>query len=218
MVDDLWKTKINGKEIEILPYGVLLEDLAELPSVYRYFQKEGFDCRYWNIHKKFLLINLNLKRYGTISNDSLIPMIGGNPMTIENFINKIYKPWKEQKGEVFVEYSYVPNPDYDIEDKSYCWKTLYKIRIISFIKFFREMGKKIDRKSKRFLICKTGEPNSNLYTRCYKEGKNYIMVDAKDKTKVFPIKDNPVYPLALCLKWDFEPVDIDFLNYLSQKY
>ncbi len=47
-------------------------------------------------------------------------MIGGNPMTMTDFINKIYKPWKEQRGEVFVEYNYVPDPNFDIEDGRYC--------------------------------------------------------------------------------------------------
>ena len=32
MVYDIWTTTINGKEKTILPYGVLLEDWAELPS------------------------------------------------------------------------------------------------------------------------------------------------------------------------------------------
>ena len=82
----------------------------------------------------------------------------------------------------------------------------------------KKIKEKFNRKPKRFLICKTGEPNSILYTRCYKEGKNYIMVNAEGRTSVFPIKDNPVYPLALCEKWGFEPVDIAFLNYLYKKY
>lgn len=55
----------------------------------------------------------------TISKACQFPMIGGNPMTMTDFINKIYKPWKEQKGEVFVEYNYVPDPNRDPIDGSF---------------------------------------------------------------------------------------------------
>ena len=40
-----------------------------------------------------------------------------------------------------------------------------------------------------------------------KEGKDYII----------PKKKNPVYPLALVLKWDFEPIDIEYLNKLAEE-
>lgn len=120
MVYDIWTTKINGKEKTIKPYGVLLETWDEVPTVYKYFKNEGFNCCWWDGHYKCILINLDLKKYGTISKACQFPMVGGNPMTIDDFLNKIFKPWKEQRGEVFVEYNHVPDPNFDVEDDSYC--------------------------------------------------------------------------------------------------
>ena len=75
MVYDIWTTTINGKEKTILPYGVLLEDWAELPFVFRYFKKEGFKNCWWDLHYKCVLINLDLKRYDIRHKVKLVPFL-----------------------------------------------------------------------------------------------------------------------------------------------
>lgn len=73
MVYDIWTTTINGKEKTILPYGILLEDWAEFPFVFRYFKKEGFKSCWWDLHYKCVLINLDLKRYDIRHKVKLVP-------------------------------------------------------------------------------------------------------------------------------------------------
>ena len=61
------------------------------------------------------------------------------------------------------------------------------------------------------LICK------NNLSSLYEDGENYRMVTKEGKDYIIPKKKNPVYPLALVLKWDFEPIDIEYLNKLAEE-
>ena len=42
------------------------------------------------------------------------------------------------------------------------------------------------------------------------------MVTEGQEDTVVKKEDNPVYPLALCLKWGFEPIDFEYLNNLNK--
>ena len=61
------------------------------------------------------------------------------------------------------------------------------------------------------LICE------NNICKVYDDGDNYRMVsiEGEREDKLISKEDHLPYPLALCLKWDFTPVDIDYLNKLS---
>lgn len=61
------------------------------------------------------------------------------------------------------------------------------------------------------LLAKNGE---NI--RIYDSGDDWFIQNDSYKTKDYiPKKEQPLYPLAACLKWGFEPVDTEFLNELS---
>jgi hypothetical protein len=52
----------------------------------------------------------------------------------------------------------------------------------------------------------------------YDDGDNWYTVNNAKKPVVewfIPKKEKPMYPLAACLKWGFEPVDVAYLNKLS---
>jgi hypothetical protein len=53
----------------------------------------------------------------------------------------------------------------------------------------------------------------------YDDGDIWYTVN-NDKSPVvewfIPKKEKPLYPLAACLKWGFEPVDVKYLNALSE--
>ncbi|MBQ3713034.1 MAG: hypothetical protein II890_03675 [Spirochaetia bacterium] len=42
-----------------------------------------------------------------------------------------------------------------------------------------------------------------------------VSIEGEREDKLISKEDHLPYPLALCLKWDFTPVDIDYLNKLS---
>jgi hypothetical protein len=63
------------------------------------------------------------------------------------------------------------------------------------------------------LIAKSG--NSFIYD----DGENWFQInnDVEPPKEIIIKKiEEPFYPLAACLKWGFEPVDIKYLNKLSQ--
>ena len=59
------------------------------------------------------------------------------------------------------------------------------------------------------LICK------NNISKVYDDGEVYRMVTEGKEDTVISKDREKAYPLALCLKWGFEPIDIDYLNNLS---
>ena len=58
------------------------------------------------------------------------------------------------------------------------------------------------------LICK------NNITKVYEDGDVYRIVTEGEEDTIIKKEENPVYPLALCIKWGFEPIDIEYLNSL----
>jgi hypothetical protein len=53
----------------------------------------------------------------------------------------------------------------------------------------------------------------------YDDGDNWYNLnnDITPAVETFiPKKKKPMYPLAACLKWGFEPVDVNYLNALSK--
>lgn len=53
----------------------------------------------------------------------------------------------------------------------------------------------------------------------YDDGDSWYNVNNHRKPAVetfIPKKERPMYPLAACLKWGFEPVDVEYLNALSK--
>jgi hypothetical protein len=52
----------------------------------------------------------------------------------------------------------------------------------------------------------------------YDDGDNWYNLNNCKKPAVetfVPKSRNPFYPLAACLKWGFDPVDVEYLNKLS---
>ena len=63
------------------------------------------------------------------------------------------------------------------------------------------------------LIAKSGN------TYLYDNGDIWYQINKDvDPAKEITIKksEEPLYPLAACLKWGFEPIDVEFLNNLSR--
>ena len=63
------------------------------------------------------------------------------------------------------------------------------------------------------LICK------NNLSEIYDVGDKYLCksLTAGKEDKTVSKSDWLAYPLALCLKWDFEPIDKEYLNNLSEQ-
>lgn len=61
------------------------------------------------------------------------------------------------------------------------------------------------------LLCK------NNRTKVYDDGENYLVKTEGMKDELISKRENKPYPLACCLKWGMEPVDIDYLNKLSNE-
>ena len=61
------------------------------------------------------------------------------------------------------------------------------------------------------LICK------NNITQVFDDGENYRVKTEGEEDRLISKKDEPQYPLACCLKWNMIPVDIEYLNRLSDK-
>ena len=59
------------------------------------------------------------------------------------------------------------------------------------------------------LICE------NNICKVYDDGDNYRVIAEGEEDQLISKEDELPYPLALCLKWGFKPVDIDYLNKLS---
>lgn len=54
----------------------------------------------------------------------------------------------------------------------------------------------------------------NSITQVYDTGENYLVKTESKNDILISKKDNITYPLACCLKWGMEPVDIEYLNNL----
>jgi hypothetical protein len=61
------------------------------------------------------------------------------------------------------------------------------------------------------LICKLGRT-----TGVYDDGGDYWITRLPDGDDKISKERWPEYPLAACIKWDAEPVDIPYLNALSE--
>ena len=59
------------------------------------------------------------------------------------------------------------------------------------------------------LICK------NNITQVFDDGENYRVKTEGREDKLISKKEELYFPLACCLKWSMTPVDIDYLNRLS---
>lgn len=57
----------------------------------------------------------------------------------------------------------------------------------------------------------------NNITLVYDAGENYLVKTVGKKKRLIPKNENIAYPLACCLKWGMEPVDIEYLNNLSDE-
>lgn len=61
------------------------------------------------------------------------------------------------------------------------------------------------------LICE------NNISKVYDDDKFYVVKSLGKKDLKIDKKDQPVYPLACCLKWNMTPIDVNYLNKLSEK-
>lgn len=59
------------------------------------------------------------------------------------------------------------------------------------------------------LICQ------NNISQLFDDGEYYRFKTVNKKDSLISKREEPQYPLALVLKWDFEPVDVNYLNNLS---
>ncbi len=60
------------------------------------------------------------------------------------------------------------------------------------------------------LLCK------NLDSNVYADGDFHIIKSSKVEFKINKT-EHPAYPLSCCLKWGTTPVNVDYLNKLSEK-
>lgn len=60
------------------------------------------------------------------------------------------------------------------------------------------------------LVCHNG------MTQIFADDENWIAKTEKNE-RIISRKEEPALPLACCLKWNFEPDDVDYLNNLSQE-
>ncbi len=60
------------------------------------------------------------------------------------------------------------------------------------------------------LLCK------NNVSEVYDDGNFYVVKCSGKEDFKIDKKEHPAYPLVCCLKWDLEPVDINYLNELSE--
>lgn len=60
------------------------------------------------------------------------------------------------------------------------------------------------------LLCK------NLDSNVYVDGNVYVVKNSESEFKINKFQ-HPAYPLACCLKWGMTPIDVDYLNKLSNE-
>lgn len=61
------------------------------------------------------------------------------------------------------------------------------------------------------LICE------NNISKVYDDDKFYVVKSSGKKDLKIDKKDQLAYPLACCLKWNMTPIDVNYLNKLSEK-
>lgn len=88
--------KYWGMEEKSIPYMVLFPTIDEMHEFINELKQDDIQCVASNHSYKALLVNLELKRCGVIHSACKHSCINDRNYTPEEFIEEVYKPWKNQ--------------------------------------------------------------------------------------------------------------------------
>lgn len=85
-------------EEKSIPYMVLFSSVDDMHDFMRILKADGLQCVSSNRCYRALLVNLELMRFGVIFRACKHSCVDNRNYTPEEFVEEIYKPWKEKGG------------------------------------------------------------------------------------------------------------------------